>query len=113
MFILLLTANVQLTRCSPVPGAIQKIANLRYRHGELSESIARLEARVAEQAAQLEQMNYKVEDDVEIETYSRPVEVTDEDLERELEEIRELEQRKQMMEERVRAMEGDIGGLPR
>jgi predicted RNase H-like nuclease (RuvC/YqgF family) len=92
---------------------MQKIANLRYRHGELSESIASLETRVAEQAAQLEQMNYKVEEDVEIESYARPVEVTDEDLERELEEIRELELRKQMMEERVRAMEGDIGGLLR
>lgn len=37
--------------------------------------------------------------------------VTDEDLERELEEIRELERRKRTLEARVTGMERDLGGL--
>lgn len=39
--------------------------------------------------------------------------VTDEDLERELEEIRELEKKKQQLEARVSGMERDLGGLMR
>lgn len=41
------------------------------------------------------------------------IHVTDEDIERELEEIRELERRKQALENRVTGMERDLGGLMR
>lgn len=37
--------------------------------------------------------------------------VTDEDIERELAEIRDLERRKRKLEERVTGMERDLGGL--
>lgn len=39
--------------------------------------------------------------------------VTDEDIQRELEEIRELEIRKRMLEDRVSGMDRDLGGLMR
>ena len=38
-------------------------------------------------------------------------EVTDEDIERELEEIKDLERRKRALEDRVTGMERDLGGL--
>lgn len=41
------------------------------------------------------------------------VDITDEDIERELEEIRELELRKRALEDRVNGMERDLGGLLR
>lgn len=41
------------------------------------------------------------------------VTVTDEDIERELEEIRELERKKLALEDRVTGMERDLGGLMR
>lgn len=37
--------------------------------------------------------------------------ITDEDIERELEEIRDLERRKRALEDRVTGMERDLGGL--
>lgn len=40
-----------------------------------------------------------------------PSEVTDADIEREMEEIRELERRKRALEARVSGMERDLGGL--
>lgn len=39
--------------------------------------------------------------------------VTDDDIERELEEIKELEEKKRTLEERVSGMEKDLGGLMR
>ena len=41
------------------------------------------------------------------------VHITTEDLQREQEEIRQLERRKKMLEERVSGMEKDLGGLNR
>ncbi|KAJ5510790.1 DASH complex subunit Spc34 [Penicillium expansum] len=72
----------------PVAGAQEKITNLRYRHEMISESIAQLEVAQPEIP-----------------------EVTDEDIERELAEIRVLEQRKRRLEERVTGMDRDLGGL--
>jgi hypothetical protein len=40
-----------------------------------------------------------------------PSDVTDADLDRELEEIRELESKKRSLEDRVNGMERDLGGL--
>lgn len=102
---------------SPVPGAVEKITDLRFRCAQISDSLERLEARVAENAAELEAVN---------EAYARESnqfdypdlrhhdnQVTDEDIERELEEIRELERRKQVLEESVSGMSRDLGGLLR
>ncbi|ODM18400.1 hypothetical protein SI65_06271 [Aspergillus cristatus] len=99
----------------PVAGAQDKITSLRYRHEIISGSIANLEERVARNTDELDQMRGSYGDD---DDYDNPVlsqaaipEITDEDIERELEEIRELERRKRAMEARVTGMERDLGGL--
>lgn len=100
---------------SPVAGAQDKITSLRYRHEIISGSIANLEERVARNTDELDQMRGSYGDDGD---YDNPAlsqavtpEVTDDDIERELEEIRELERRKRAMEARVTGMERDLGGL--
>ncbi|KAJ5652456.1 hypothetical protein N7507_009882 [Penicillium longicatenatum] len=102
-------------RGNPVPGAQEKIANLRYRHEMIAESVAHLEGRVATNTAELEQMrsSYDDEDDFAPASVSQPdaPDVTDEDIQQELAEIRELERRKRALEERVTGMERDLGGL--
>lgn len=82
----------------------------------ICESIAQLEGRVATNTAELDQMRHSYGDD-EDDFCPTPVaqpeipEVTDEDIERELTEIRNLEQRKRRLEERVTGMDRDLGGL--
>ncbi|KAF4172662.1 hypothetical protein CNMCM8694_002205 [Aspergillus lentulus] len=94
----------------PVTGAQEKIATLRYRHELISDSIAQLEDRVARNTAELEQMSHSYGD--EYDEYDNPTtappEVTDADIEREIEEIRELERRKRALEARVSGMERDL-----
>ncbi|KAJ5114659.1 hypothetical protein NUU61_000418 [Penicillium alfredii] len=99
----------------PVAGAQDKIASLRYRHEMITDSIFQLEDRVATNTAELEQMRHSYGDD---EDYSpAPVfqpdtpDITDEDIEHELAEIRELERKKRALEERVSGMDRDLGGL--
>lgn len=82
----------------------------------ISESIAQLEGRVATNTAELDQMRHSYgddEDDFLPPSVAQPEipEVTDEDIERELAEIRNLEQRKRRLEERVTGMDRDLGGL--
>ncbi|GLI77134.1 hypothetical protein PoHVEF18_005419 [Penicillium ochrochloron] len=100
----------------PVAGAQEKIASLRYRHEMIAESIARLEDRVTANTAELEQMRRSYGDDEDAYApapVSQPdaPDVTDEDIERELAEIRELERRKRTLEARVTGMDRDLGGL--
>ena len=81
----------------------------------MTESLARLEARGAENESALEQMR-RSERENELESPEpepETLDVTDEDIQRELQEIRELERRKRMLEERVSGMERDLGGLMR
>lgn len=82
----------------------------------IAESIARLEDRVAANTAELEQMRRSYgedEDDYAPVPVSQPntPDVTDEDIERELAEIRQLERRKRTLEARVTGMDRDLGGL--
>lgn len=82
----------------------------------IAESIAQLEDRVAANTAELESMRQSYEDDEDDfnpASASQPesLEVTDEDIERELAEIRELERKKRTLEDRVTGMERDLGGL--
>lgn len=101
---------------SPVAGAKEKIASIRSRHREITASLEYLEKRVADQAEELERMNLSQYDDSDIhktEDIAEAVEVTDEDIERELEAIRELEAKKRHLEARVTGMEKDLGGLLR
>lgn len=89
---------------------------MRYRHEMIAESIVRLEDRVATNTAELEQMRHSYGDD-EDDYAPMPAsqtdipDVTDEDIERELAEIRELERRKRTLEARVTGMDRDLGGL--
>lgn len=81
----------------------------------ISESIAQLEGRVATNTAELDQMRHSYEDEDDFSpapvAQSEVPEVTDEDIEQELAEIRVLEQRKRRLEERVTGMDRDLGGL--
>lgn len=111
---------------SPVTGAPERITSLRSRHEQLDSSIARYEARVSKQTAQLAKMNRLKEgdgdfdeddDDLIIDSGDKPgdglVPVSEEDLQREDEEIKELENKKRGLEDRVSGMERDLGGLLR
>lgn len=117
----------RLTMDSPVAGAPEKIASLRTRHGRLTSSISRFEARVAKQTGQLARMNkgksYEEQNDdldgdledaqTVAPAYSEGIQVSAEDFGIEEEEIRELEKKKRALEERVAGMERDLGGLLR
>jgi chromosome segregation ATPase len=101
---------------SPIAGATEEIAALRSRYQLISESISELEARVAENTAQLGRLNRSYgDDDDEVRTLEAPpldgTDIPEEDLQRERAEIRELERKKQALEDRVAGMERDLGGL--
>ncbi|ODH47750.1 hypothetical protein GX48_06172 [Paracoccidioides brasiliensis] len=122
----LLRGAEMLCNVYPIAGAKERISSLRQRHVNISDSIALLEARIAEQSAQLKRMNRSQQsysasnynDDSEYDMAQSAVDtaipvVTDEDLRREMAEICELEERKRRLEERVVGMERDLGGLMR
>ena len=113
-----------LTSASPIQGVSDKIATLRARHKKVKSSLSYYEALVAEQSQQLRQMNrpssriseYDDDDDVPGTTglhNTENVPITAEDLKREEESVRELEQKKQTLEDRVNGMEKDLGGILR
>lgn len=99
----------------PVAGAQEKIATLRYRYSQIIDSMSSLEDRVARNTSALEQMRRLYGEDPDMDDAGAPqpapFNATDEDIERELEEIKELERRKQLLEERVSGMKRDAGGL--
>lgn len=102
--------------CSPVAGAQEKITSLRYRHELISDSIANLDDRVARNTVELDQMRDSYGDDYDDYDTAGSLqpeapEVTDDDIERELEEIRDLERRKRVLDARVTGMERDLGAL--
>jgi len=110
-----------------LPGAKEEIARLRVRYGQLRTSLNYYEGKVDKQRRELERMNKpghweeeeeNANDDNEPEPGDQinkesELEITDEDLWREEEEIRELERRKKELEDRVSGMERDLGGLLR
>lgn len=100
-------------KSSPIAGAADRIVALRKRHTQTAESIATYETLVASQTARLDQIrkdapyeqNFagELSHDVHI--------VTDEELQAEEREIRELERKKMALDEQVASMEKDLGGL--
>jgi len=109
---------------SPVAGAAEKIASLRNRNRQIAESIALYEDRVRKQQIRLDKVNkgsdfglQSQDEDEDDEDHagagSSEVPVTAQDLQREEEEIKELELKKRTLEERVAGMEKDLGGLLR
>ncbi|CAK4004576.1 hypothetical protein DOTSEDRAFT_73286 [Lecanosticta acicola] len=116
---ILLEGAERLLAVYPVPGAADKITQLRRRHQQLVANISHYEALVGQQSADLARMNrptYDDGDDDEImddePIVSAPT-MTKEDLEREETEIAELEGKKKSLEDRVTGMERDLGGLMR
>ena len=105
--------------CSPVTGAKERIATLRYRYEVVSASLASLDERVARNTAELESMrrSYHDNEDYRGTPSAQPqpevLDISDDDIARELGEIRDLESRKRALEERVSEMEKDLGGLMR
>ena len=114
----------------PFPGAPERTAALRSRYEQLIGSIARYEARVGKQTAQLARMSKhddgdgdggfdgddgdEGEDGVgDGDDVVPEVQITEDDLRRENEKIEELERKRRVLEDRVSGMERDLGGLLR
>ncbi|KAF1985750.1 DASH complex, subunit Spc34 [Aulographum hederae CBS 113979] len=122
---ILLEGAEKLLGVYPVPGAAEKITLLRQRHSRLVSSIEHYEARVEEQAMQLKRMNKRrdFDDDDDEEEEEEPndfrtrlqaePQMTEEDMRREAEEVRELESKKRTLEDRVSALGKDITGVLR
>lgn len=105
-----------------VDGARERITQLRLRHSRASNSLRNQRGKVESQERELEGLNrgWVGEDDDDQSARDEHGErdtgidlVTQQDLDLELEEIRELEQRKRELEDRVHGMEKDLGGLLR
>ncbi|PFH58081.1 hypothetical protein XA68_14200 [Ophiocordyceps unilateralis] len=96
-----------------LPGARERIAALRSRFRAGTNTMAYYDAKVADQTEQLATMNKLWMDggdqdkqpDDEIESW------TEDDLRREEQEAREMEAKKKELQERLRAMDKDLGGL--
>ena len=104
------------------PGVQDKVAGLRRRWEVVRQGLGFYEGKVERLARELESINKGDEwvgddehDEGEEDSVGREfkVDVTDEDLRREEEEIKELERKKAELEERVSGMERDLGGLLR
>ena len=110
-----------------MPGARERISSLRSRFNQLTASVTKFEARVIKQSAQLAKRNRQgdtnddrndtsVKDSTDLESNEErgnDVLITPDDLEKEEQEIRELERKKRALEDRVSGMERDLGGLLR
>ncbi|KAK3689615.1 DASH complex subunit Spc34 [Podospora appendiculata] len=103
----------------PLPGALERIPAQRQRYAQLTNTLAYYEAKVAEQQEALERMNQErwVDEEEQEEgnfhdgTEQAADAMTEEDLRKEEEETRLLDRKKRMLQERLRAMERDLGGL--
>ena len=88
---------------------------MRQRYTRLESSIDYYESRIAEQTSQLSKMNRTreyVEPEAEEVESVEPV-MTEDDLRREEEEVRQLERKKRGLEDRVNSMGRDISGVLR
>lgn len=125
---LLLKGADKLCSVYPIAGAPERIISLRSRYEQLNSSIARYESKVARQTAQLAKMNKHKDgdgdfddgddealedEDVNAFQGQGEIHVTEEDIRREDDEIRELEKKKGQLEDWVKGMERDLGGLSR
>lgn len=121
---ILLRSAEKLCGVYPLPGALERIPAQRSKYAHSRSTLAYYEAKVSEQAEALGRMNKDhwrdEEDDDDDEDEGEngdgggDVEgeiITEEDLSREEDEVRELEKKKKELQERLRAMEKDLGGL--
>ncbi|KAI8963471.1 DASH complex, subunit Spc34 [Daldinia sp. FL1419] len=116
---ILLKGAEKLCGVYPLPGALERIAAQRSKYAHSRNTLAYYEAKVAEQAEALGRMNKdhwmdeeeEEEDDGGAATLDKEEILTEEDLGREEEQIRELERKKRELQERLKAIEEDLGGL--
>lgn len=114
----LLRGAEKLCSVYPLPGALERIPVLRQRWANQSNTLAYYEAKVAEQAERLGRLNKRPDEFDEEKVEEEAVEVrimdsqmTEEDVRREEEEVRELDKKKKELQERLKAMDKDLGGL--
>lgn len=101
----------------PLPGALERIPAQRAKYAQHLNTLAYFEAKVAGQAETLGRMNKDIwmdEDEAEEggdQQDEESVVLTEDDLRREEDEVRELDKKKKELQERLRAIEKDLGGL--
>lgn len=100
-----------------MPGALERIPAQRSKYAHSRSTLAYYEAKVSEQAEALGRMNKEhwMDEDEDEDAGDGPDDgeeiITEEDLKREEDEVRELEKKKKELQARLRAMEKDLGGL--
>ncbi|KAI1880337.1 hypothetical protein JX265_001958 [Neoarthrinium moseri] len=113
---ILLRGAEKLCGVYPLPGALERIPMQRAKYSQHLNTLAYYEARVADQVEALGRMNKDMwsedeEDEDEDEELDESEVLTEDDLRREEEEVRELDKKKRELQARLRAMEKDLGGL--
>ncbi|KAI1759518.1 DASH complex, subunit Spc34 [Hypoxylon sp. FL1150] len=112
---LLLKSAEKLCGVYPLPGALERIAAQRSKYAHSRNTLAYYEAKVAEQAEALGRMNkdhwMDEEEEDGADNAAQEEILTEEDLRREEEEARELDKKKKELQERLKAMDKDLGGL--
>ncbi|KAF2711743.1 acyl-CoA dehydrogenase NM domain-like protein [Pleomassaria siparia CBS 279.74] len=99
----------------PIPGVRERIAAMRQRHARLEASIEHYEYKIAEQTTQLSKVNRSrdyIEDEpeaIDAETQAPAFQpMTSEDLQREDDEVRQLEKKKKGLEDRQNTLRKNI-----
>lgn len=111
----LLQGAEKLYNVYPRPGALEQIAALRRKEAHQSDNLAYFEAKVAEQQEEALRRYHKdplySDDEEEEDELEGDDAMTEEELRREEEELRQLERKKRELQERLRTMGKDLGGL--
>lgn len=122
----LLQGAEKLCNVYPLPGALERVPEMRQKWANQSNTLAYYEAKVAEQAERLVRIHKRPDDygdegeDEEEEEDEDEGAVnhgimdslmTEEDLRSEEESVKELDKKKKELQERLRAMDKDLGGL--
>lgn len=98
----------------PLPGAPERVTALRQKYSHQCNTLAYYEAKVAEQQEALERINadrWADEEEQQADDGADAGLFTEQNLRAEEEEVRELERKKKELNERLRAMDKDLGGL--
>ncbi|KAK0721529.1 DASH complex subunit Spc34 [Apiosordaria backusii] len=101
-----------------LPGALERIPQLRRKWEMQGHTLQYYEQKVAEQQQQLEEQMNQWDDDGDEDEEMEDADaankrdyITEEDVRRDEEEVRALERRKRELQARLRQVEGDLGGL--
>ncbi|PSR80989.1 DASH complex subunit Spc34 [Coniella lustricola] len=113
---MLLKGAEKLCHVYPLPGALERIPAIKQRWSSQAATLSYYEGKVAEQSERLGRMNKMDIDSDQPQDYQGHDFVldslmTEEDLRREEEEVKDLEKKKRELQQRLRAMDKDLGGL--